>query len=360
MPDLTVLPPVQPFDRWMIPDRYRFGQTVAFNYLDQLSALVQAIEENDGLSSTLELDPVQSEQLRGLTGASLWDWLIRNGHDAFVRDLSYRHIVTALLADASHFLFESLVAMGKGKNTVSFALLRKPFKDNLLVLEWLLAEPSTFFDVFHGESTRAYAPDQVSREAKLRIIEGAVAKLSMPVFAPAFLYELRYSKRHHYSLEHLWQSATHLVTNATELATDPGNFNFVFSATTDREEQWHAYYLVVPPLILYTLAVAEATVGQFMPFEADKQQFREWLRMIAFVRHSQEYGHVREGLPGEDLNSLLSSFDGVCDRCGVTVPLDEPNTDRLWSTAQVQCVACGYVHEAWSGDSQDESPEREA
>lgn len=275
-----------------------------------------------------------------------------HGYTEVQRGLLYRQVTAAITSDLIHFSFEALVAAAKGKLTVAFALLRKLFKENLAILEWLLSDPVDFLDRFEGNVPSEHVWKALSPERRKELIANALLEIDLPVFEADFIYDIRYSKNRHYSLEKLWQKATHLVTSFSGLETEPGNFNFIFSSPAARDEQWDAFYRVVPSLLLYSLAVAESVMGRFVEWEPERAAVKRWLRILAFVRHSEQVEDSDFGeLPAVDSLALEleTLLDAVCDRCGVAIPLDRPNIDRLWSAAELQCVSCGAFEDLWAG-----------
>ena len=62
------------------------------------------------------------------------------------------HLVLGLTADMLHFLYEALRCFEKRKFSVGFATLRKPLKEHLLFLAWLLADQEDFLTRFEGNN----------------------------------------------------------------------------------------------------------------------------------------------------------------------------------------------------------------
>jgi len=71
------------------------------------------------------------------------------------------------LADLYQFVTEALICSEKGWLTASYALLRKPFRDNLFYLEWLLAEPDVFTNAFYKQDPEEFSVDKMMRESKV-------------------------------------------------------------------------------------------------------------------------------------------------------------------------------------------------
>jgi len=89
------------------------------------------------------------------------------------------HLVLALTSDMLHFLYESLTCFEKRKFTVGFALLRKPLKENLLFLSWLLADQNDFITRFEANNFETL--HGVPKDKKIEIFNKAIHSLSYPI-----------------------------------------------------------------------------------------------------------------------------------------------------------------------------------
>jgi hypothetical protein len=54
----------------------------------------------------------------------------------------------ALTSDFLHHVYEGLWCLEKRKIVVAFNVLRKPLKDNLTYLCWMLADPEDFYATY--------------------------------------------------------------------------------------------------------------------------------------------------------------------------------------------------------------------
>ncbi len=339
----------KPFENRRLPSELDLPHAVAMQFHDILAAIVVDLESANAFSASVELTPEDGEAVRHLQGEALWMWLRDNGHMEVIHDLTYRQLTAALISDACHFIIESLLACAKGKTAVAYTLLRKPFKENLLLLEWLAADPVSFLEHFHGETTYSYTPNRLSEEQRRRIITDCAALLGASPFVDTeFLYDVRFSKRVPYSLEQLWTKSTHLVTNAEGTATEPGNLNFVFSTRSAVREQWQYYYTIVPLLLAYFVAVAEHVVARFIDWKEPQRTFQLLLRTLALGRATE----VIQAKPGKVVSGLVADIEEMlaitCTSCELPVSLIGTNTDRLWNTAHVQCAKCGETLDLWA------------
>ncbi len=199
-----------------LPPQYRFAHEYAFSLHDDIAAAVRHMERDGLLWITLPPPPAPGayDSLSGLKGEAVWTWLEDNGHSELIPDLLFRTCAHALLADSCHFLYEAMRCSEKAKLTVAFALLRKPFRENLLYLEHLLGEPESFLNSLWKGQPGELSVETLSAKRRLQgIIASAVQRTSRAILHdPEFLYQLRYDPFKPYAYDPLWTKAIHLVS----------------------------------------------------------------------------------------------------------------------------------------------------
>jgi hypothetical protein len=96
-----------------------------------------------------------------------------------------------------NFVYESLSTIEKGKITVSLALLRKPFRDNLLYLEWLLGSSGEFIKLVNNADIDKYAIESIDNNKKISIIKDAISLIDnkelFDILDENIYYDLRYN-----------------------------------------------------------------------------------------------------------------------------------------------------------------------
>jgi hypothetical protein len=154
---------------WRLPPEYAFAHDYCFFLNDTLGHLIREAETANALSVTIDLTrlapEVRAEMADGdLKGDALASWLEQHGYQDAINDLTERHVIAAVVSDAAQFIYEALRCSEKGKLVVTFALLRKPLRENLLLLELLLADRERFlqqpFD--RGLARRVICHEQTS------------------------------------------------------------------------------------------------------------------------------------------------------------------------------------------------------
>ena len=124
-----------------LPKEYWSKQNYCWYMHDIIISIFHNCMENDLLSTEVifknELDAKEFEK-----ADEVIDWLYEHNYEDEANKIVGKRLFHTILADMFNFIYESLNTIEKGKITVSLALLRKPFRDNLLYLEWLLGNPN--------------------------------------------------------------------------------------------------------------------------------------------------------------------------------------------------------------------------
>jgi hypothetical protein len=323
-----------------LPQEFHFSHNFCFFLHDQLVAALKAGEE----ARIFEAELVSDQEVpTGLRGEALFEWLNDNGHRSVILDMYYRQITAALLADMLHFVYESLRCSAKGKLTVSFALLRKPLKENLFYLEWLLADPVDMLSAFEDEKPTAKSIKQLSDVRKKDVIRLAVQKTSMGHWLdPEMIYDLRYNKRFVAGFEDLFQKANHLVTSFKALETEPANFNFVFSDGHAHRSQWNGLYSYLPLLLLHAVEIVEALLATFAKRQEgiDLTQIRS---AIGFACWLDSGPHKHLGVHAlKDMRSALLSEELPCPSCDTPIFSSQESMIVLYNENTVRCSKCDW------------------
>jgi predicted RNA-binding Zn-ribbon protein involved in translation (DUF1610 family) len=269
----------------------------------------------------------------------------QNGYQDIAELLVYKRVFLALLSDFCHFVYEALQNSKKAKMAVAYALLRKPFKENLLYFEWLLADPSDFLNTFFSGNIRALSTSaSFPPDKKIRLIRDAMNKTSMKQWIDAeYVYQLRFDKSAEFSLEHLWQRANHLITTFRFLETEEMNFNFVFSSKEDREAQWSYLYFTLPILLFHARQVVLALLRTFAkPFlpNGDIAEMRVAIGLLLCLRDEEmqtRLSHIQR-----DLQEVLGSVHLHCPQCHRRVSYSKDMLKHVYLYAAFKCSHCGF------------------
>jgi len=329
-----------------LPEEFRLAHDFAFYLHDSLVMMVQYGEQAGLFNVSFPFkSPEDAEVFGNLSGDQAWDWLQQSGYEGVLAELVYRQLLVALLADACHFIYEALNCSRKGKTAVTYALLRKPLRENLFYLEWLLVDPKDLIGRFlhEGPERLLLSQPSVGEKQKRSIITDAAAMTAFPTFAPPeFLYDLRYSKDVAYGFETIWHKAIHLVTTYDErYATEKQNLNFIFSSGRDRLHQWRHLYTYLPPLLRYAVEVAEALMGSIVTLPGEELDAIQAKRQVGYVLWAKRYcSKPSSDLFIESIEGLVNDINLTCPNCSARVEFTDEGMEAFWKTGMTKCRRC--------------------
>lgn len=312
-------------------------------------ALVRQLEQTISDVATAGLfDPsvefrskTHERAFRRLKPAERREWLRDSGYWREVADLTYRSTCRAVATDLVEFANVALSCTIRGPLTVGFALLRKPLKDDLFALEWIVADPEEYFQRFFSGTAQDREVRNLKAPRQIEIIRTAAAKTTVGEWIPAdMLHDLRFNKNSSVGLEPLWQKANHLVTTQGVLTTQVGTLNFVFSDDDERDEQWRAFCGVVPALFFHATQVLDAALAAFAG-RAEPGNTAQLVRTLAGMTLWMRSKGTRI-----DLNDQRKNFERLlsrrfptksCVRCGRRLSLSLANRRLPFEDGRVQC-----------------------
>lgn len=214
----------------LLPPQYWAAHEFCFRAHDIVADLLVQYEQSgahrwvseaiDKLLSEHPDQPAEADLVRLLKDANL---------DRPYKHHVVSHLVLALTSDLLHFVYEALCNFEKRKISVGFALLRKPLKENLLFLAWILGDTDDFVTRFEANNSKTLG--STLEPQRLDIFTKAIARLrNGEAFTPELVHETIFSKTNPDGFEPIWQRATHLITSqGALLKTDDFDINFVFN-----------------------------------------------------------------------------------------------------------------------------------
>ncbi|GGC33290.1 hypothetical protein GCM10011386_26730 [Parapedobacter defluvii] len=295
------------------PDYYPYLRLSSFHFPD----------ENGGLDLPLENEHIL-------------DWLAKNEKKKELQHFLIKHISLSVLTDLVNFIHESLLAAQKGKITVAYSLLRKPFTDELFLLEQLLAEPESFVEsFFYNGDPKSYDPSKRNTsEYKRKIIAECVRKCPNFGMSSSLIYDFRYEKSCEYGINGISNKALHIVTTDQHYKTQNQNFNFIFSTADDYKRYFKHYYFIVPILLIYTANVVDEVISQFLPDEInDKGKIIRGMQRIVAYESLRETG-------GGMFAWLSKQLTFECDTCKVERELTV-DPEKFLESGAFCCPQCG-------------------
>ena len=248
-----------------LPEKYWHKQNFCWYMHDIIISIFENCMEDDKMTTPIKFKN-QNDEKEFEKADNIISWLQNNGYEDKAETILGKKIFHAILADMFNFIYESLNTIEKGKIAVSLALLRKPFRDSLLYLEWLLGRPSEFIEMVNNQDIDKYAIENIKKAHKVDIIKNAIKKIDNQEYFSkmddGIYFDLRYNYKANNSLQLIWNRANHLVTTGKNTRSD--EFNFVFLDEETHLNTLDYYYKQVPHLLFYTYNVVIALYNKFI------------------------------------------------------------------------------------------------
>lgn len=232
---------------------------------------------------SINFDKKYSELVKSFTTVELLDWLKANGHRKEYDNFFLIYVFKGILADFTEYIEFSLIASRRSRLNVALNLIRKPFLENLIVLEKIFLHPEDFVNSFTEEEPNKYI--SVKEADKKELISGSLKKLgNNPFFNAELIYTLRFDKNNPNSYYAISNQAVHLVTDRSKAyETAKQNFNFILIPESNYREFWEHYYNFLPQLLYYAIEIIEGIVYREAKQLKEEYKFRKFTRLIGYL-----------------------------------------------------------------------------
>lgn len=322
-----------------LPNEFWRSQNLCWYLHDVIMSMFVEATSEDLMDTTIDIN--NEEEADSLDNCDdVYSWLKERGRNEefvniFCKDLSMR-----LLGDFLNYIHEVLSNLERGKLTIACDLLRKPFKDNLLYLEWLLYNDVELSNLVYEGKVNKYARG-VKNELKETYVKKIVEyNISQNRFINGFgnknieksIYNIRYNYNSPNSLELVWNKATHLVTTYRKIKSE--NFNFIYNDMYDYYDYWDYLYGKLPTLLLYTLGIVENI-------------FDKYFKKISNATKLYNFSLIMGKFCGDDEN-LREEFtdlgDGklnlICENCKKIIKVSKPESYIFYNYWNIMCPKC--------------------
>lgn len=337
----------------VLPKQYWHKQDYLLYAYDVLVDMLKQSDNKNLVNARLKL--IDSSQADSYDNADdVFEWMDNNGfHDKSLK-LFTSHVFFELLRDFCFYTYESISCAERGKVTVAYTLLRKPFRDNLLYMEWLLSDNEGFYQTFLHKDINEYDvsnPKVFTDERKQNIINAASAKTNSgdSFNGNNMIYTLRFDSKDEISLQGIWNQAMHLVTKHSNYRTDKTNLNFIFSDKDTWDRYWNYYYIAVPQIMAYVLEISESLFLMTTEVNTINILFNKLIRHSKYAQIHSELEPLKPLLSMP--HDLLKFFDNYnakvyfpCDNCGKGIIITKQLLQRVIEDWNIICPHCHQVH----------------
>ena len=241
-----------------IPERHWAAHEFCFHLYD---LMIQLLTQMDAQQAGHVKFALESEEDRNLllSGMHPLDLLAQSGRTDLERRAVINHVCNALYADMVSFIYEGLRALEKRKFAVAFSLLRKPFKEGMLIAAQLCADEIVFFERMKTDAQNLLNKRELNENGTKALLNAAVkACRGSSIIDADRVYSAVFDRGDDLGFAGLFDKATHLVTEHSKIRTENYNLNFIFKDPRDNDiYQGNTYVLLATLLMFLNLMLLE-------------------------------------------------------------------------------------------------------
>lgn len=156
-----------------IPEKYWAQHEFCFHLHDLMATLLVQMEIQKAGHIHFEIESEEDQQLLA-SGIHILDFLEKSGRGDLERRAVVNHVCNALFADMLHFIYEALRCLEKRKFAVALSLLRKPFKEGMLIVAQMCADEEKFFDKLKTNAKNLLDKKELDESGKRNLLGAAI------------------------------------------------------------------------------------------------------------------------------------------------------------------------------------------
>ncbi len=317
-------------------DKSNMNLMVDYNFLIVCNNyIVSILKKADELKwSSEKINFKEKDKKKAKSGKYDMYYFRDHGYANVINKSLYKHIIFSLISDYSIYMYDALECAKRSHYGTAFTLLRKPLKDDLLLIEMFYTKGYRMVHKFLNEPIDNIAIDKISREEKIKIMRKCCKKINF--FTANRMFNLRYSKKSKESLEKIWNKTAHIITSSKYYKTENGNLNIIFDTPDIVEENIIYFYKVCTSIQLYFLTL----VFNILKDEnlITEREFEFNIRQIYFA-YSCTLEHK---LQEECLNQLVLE----CNKCGKEIEITQKILRSNYSNSifMYKCSCCNNIN----------------
>jgi hypothetical protein len=322
-----------------IPPRFHAQHEFCFHIHDSMLSMFLEVAETR--YPTVKLDFSSEEEVAAFRDASdPITYFLENGRRELAKELSVGQAMMATFSDFFNFLYEGLVALEKRKFVVSYALLRKPFKENLLLLTMMLTDDEKFFSGLEASPAENFGHPGIQDTHRLSAFEAAKDLIPFADFVdPKILHDTIFDVGFAGGLAPLFDKATHLVTNRKQIRTEDLNLNFIFKNPADNDV-YENVYRSLSYILLYSMLLQ---IELFRKAGFKSESLSRWFSLTGLGTFSALFGQ-RKCEIRKFVNSAMKPFLD-CPHCGNKVSVTKYGAARFFTAHKLHCKSCDREHD---------------
>jgi hypothetical protein len=239
-----------------------------------------------------------------------------------------------------HFIYEGLVALEKRKFSVAFALLRKPFKEGMLLAAQVCADEVSFFDTMKLDAKSLLSRKALDETRIKTLLELTLKACHATSFLSSdVIYNTVFNRKNDAGLAQLFDKATHFVTEFSQIRTENYNINFIFKNPEDND----VYETIYPELARLLLFLNMMQIELYTRMRAPKKNYRNWILFTSIGSYEALYAKGRRSKMTAFVNSHFGDFL-ICPHCAANIRVKKADAPRLFIGETLDCNNCRMAH----------------
>ena len=329
---------IYPRDEVHLPDEYHFSHNIAVKLYDDLVWILKDLKTQKKFDTKIQF--TKKEEVPDEDDENIVDWLIEKGYKKEVDEIISKNLILGIISDICHFIYQALDSTKNMKLTVAFTLIRKPFLENLLIIEQLLTNEEEFLKRFESDSIN-FDPGKISPLEKKKLIENSLDYISNSfLISSEIIYDLRWDKKTPSSIYANSNLGIHLVTTRNpSYKTQKQNLNLIFSGEKEWKEQLDYFYYFIPILLYYLVEVVDNLVFRKKIITKQKLSERKFLRLIGQLMLHEQF-HIESKKGKTALNRISKSLKVKCKNCNRMNQLFKSDLFNLINEDHILCKFC--------------------
>lgn len=248
-----------------LPEEFAIAHELSFIIHDVMAQIIKSGEEGNFFTTTIDFEnDDESESLKN--SDDIFAWLEAENRFSDRAKVLKTSVLPAVLSDMLHCIYEALETSRKGKLSISYMLIRKPFQESLYLLESIVLDELDFSQKLAEDPLQLRSKNARGLNAHAKRIQKVLDILNESSrFDATYIAQLRYDKMREDSFDGICNHAMHLFTEHKAIRTEQLNINFIFSGWDQKISQWSYLYSRIPYLLFYTLQIVEYIVMSIAP-----------------------------------------------------------------------------------------------
>lgn len=318
-----------------IPKRNWAQHEFCFHLHDLMAQLLVQMELQQAGHISFAIETEEDRKLLG-SGVHILDFLEKSGRGDLERRAAINHLCNALYADMLHFIYEAIRALEKRKFTVAFSLLRKPLKEGILIAAQMCADEVAFFDKMKSNAKNLLNRRELNNASIKSLLESAIRACRGTNFVKAdVIYDAAFNRGNELGLAGLFDKATHLTTEFSQIQTENYNINFIFKNPEDNDIYQGGTYALLAKLLLFLHLMQIELYGRM---REPSISYQNWMIFTSVGAYEALFSSGRSRMTAF-VNRHFKDFL-ECPVCGHSLKIRKSEAARLFIGETIECRNC--------------------